>query len=95
MDLDVCPHCEGEGGIFDDGEYIDGRMEGGGMTTCHVCEGEGLVDTSPCIICSAPVYDHEEDCPAAGPCRTCGMGSGSHAVDCPHVAPARQEEVRR
>ena len=65
-DYDVCPHCEGEGGVFDDGEYIDGRMEGAGMVTCQTCKGEGIVDTSPCIGCGAPSYDHDEGCPVMG-----------------------------
>lgn len=66
QDLDVCPHCEGEGGIFDDGEHINGTMEGAGMVTCHVCKGEGIVDTSPCIGGCLTSFDHDEGCPVAG-----------------------------
>ena len=62
-DIDVCPHCEGVGAYWDDQTGQPDEPYGGRMVECHVCEGEGVVDTSPCIGCGAPVYDHDEGCP--------------------------------
>lgn len=62
-DLDTCPHCEGAGAYWDDQTGQPDEPYGGRMVECHVCEGEGIVDTSPCIGCGAPVYDHDEGCP--------------------------------
>jgi DnaJ-class molecular chaperone len=62
MDMDTCPHCEGQGAYWDDQTGQPDEPNGGRMITCWMCEGAGIVDTSPCIACGAPVYDHEEDC---------------------------------
>jgi len=64
-DLDVCPHCDGSGSFWDDQTGQPDEPNGGRMLACYTCHGEGLVDTSPCIACGAPVYDHESDCTAA------------------------------
>lgn len=64
-DLDECPHCEGQGAYWDDQTGQPDEPNGGRFVTCHVCGGEGIVDTSPCIACGAPSYDHEMDCPLA------------------------------
>jgi DnaJ-class molecular chaperone len=63
QDYDTCPHCEGQGAYWDDQTGQPDEPNGGRMITCWMCEGAGIVDTSPCIACGAPVYDHEEDCP--------------------------------
>lgn len=62
-DFDTCPHCEGSGSYWDDQTGQPDEPNGGRMISCHVCKGEGLVDTSPCIACGAMSYDHEDDCP--------------------------------
>lgn len=64
IDLDVCPHCEGEGGVMEESMEIDGFHVW--MITCPTCKGDGRVDTSPCIGCGAPTYDHDEGCPVVG-----------------------------
>jgi DnaJ-class molecular chaperone len=63
-DWDDCSHCEGVGAYWDD-QTGQPDSNGGSMVICHVCKGEGFVDTSPCIACGAPTYDHEDDCPVA------------------------------
>ena len=63
IDLDTCPHCEGQGAYWDDQTGQPDEPNGGRMVTCHVCRGEGVVDTSPCIGCGGRVYDHDEGCP--------------------------------
>lgn len=65
IDLDDCPHCEGQGAYWDDQTGQPDEPQGGRFLTCHVCRGEGYVDTSPCIACGAPKYDHEEGCALA------------------------------
>lgn len=62
-DLDDCPHCEGQGAYWDDQTGQPDEPQGGRFVKCHVCRGEGYVDTSPCIACGAPKYDHDEGCP--------------------------------
>ncbi len=63
LDLDVCPSCDGAGSYWEEGDFIDGRLEGW-QTTCPTCKGEGRVDYSPCIACGSPAYDgHDEGCP--------------------------------
>lgn len=61
-DMDVCPACDGEGAYWDD-QTNQPDSNGGSMLTCETCEGEGIVDTSPCIACGAPAYDHDDGCP--------------------------------
>lgn len=64
IDLGTCPTCEGVGAYWDD-QTGQPDSNGGSMVTCHTCEGEGIVDTSPCIACGAPSYDHDDGCPVA------------------------------
>jgi hypothetical protein len=66
-DLDECPHCEGAGVFWDD-QTGQPDSDGGSWLQCHVCGGEKVVDTSPCIACGAPSYDHDEGCPVAHDC---------------------------
>lgn len=61
QDLDECSYCDGQGAYWDD-QTGQPDSFGGSMVTCHVCGGEGVVDTSPCIECGAPMYDHEDEC---------------------------------
>jgi DnaJ-class molecular chaperone len=61
-DLDQCPHCDGLGAYWDDQTGQPDEPQGGRFVTCHVCRGEGTVDTSPCIACGAPKYDHDDGC---------------------------------
>ncbi len=63
QDLDTCPHCEGVGAYWDDQTGQPDEPNGGRMVTCETCKGEKVVDTSPCIACGAPSYDHDAGCP--------------------------------
>lgn len=88
IDLDVCPHCEGVGAYWDDQTGQPDEPNGGRMVTCHVCEGEGFVDTSPCIGCGGRVYDHDEGCPLID-------HPGSLSVQAQALADRAAEEVQR
>jgi hypothetical protein len=64
-DYDVCPQCDGTGSFWDDQTGQPDEPYGGRDITCYACKGEGIVDTSPCIACGAPSYNHDEGCVAA------------------------------
>lgn len=89
QDIDLCPSCDGSGSYWDDQTGQPDEPNGGRMLTCPTCQGDGRVDTSPCIACGAPSYDHEESCELdpgkTAVCSECGerMNPGRDGINNP------------
>jgi DnaJ-class molecular chaperone len=49
MDMDTCPHCEGQGAYWDDQTGQPDEPNGGRMITCWMCEGAGIEEDCPVL----------------------------------------------